>query len=126
MPRDPDLFLEDMLEAIARIREYAASLDEDSFATDQRTVDAVARNLDILGEAAKHVSEERRALCPEVQWRQIAGLRDVLIHQYFVLDIEILWDVITTKLGPLEEAVRRLLGRGKAPVAPEAPSPGES
>ena len=63
-------------------------------------------NLEIIGEAAKHVPEEVRLKIPTVEWRKVAGFRDWLAHAYFGIDLDILWDVIQNKVGPLEEAVR--------------------
>jgi len=110
MPREPRVYLEDMAKAIQTVRNYVGTLDKAAFCADDRTVDAVVRNLEILGEAAKQVPPDLRARCPEINWREFAGLRDILIHQYFHVDLDILWDVITTKLDPLEASLRRLLG----------------
>jgi uncharacterized protein with HEPN domain len=109
MSRDVSVYLEDMLEAIARVREYTVGFDQVRLAEDRRTFDAVVRNLEILGEAAKHVPDDVRALAPNVEWRRIAGLRDVLIHGYFHLAQKIIWDVVQHHLDPLEGSLRQLL-----------------
>ncbi len=72
---------------------------------DERTFDAVALNLQIIGEAVKNISDDVRVAYPQIEWRKIAGLRDFIAHAYFMLDDEIIWDVIQTKLQPLKECV---------------------
>ena len=114
MPREPRLYAEEMLEAIETIRGYVGALGKTAFCADQRTVDAVIRNLEVLGEAAKRVPADLRARAPEVRWREFASLRDVLIHQYFRVDLDILWDVVTTKLEPLAGSLQ-ILGHGFFP-----------
>ncbi len=109
MPRDSDVYLEDILTSISRIRAYSSGLDRKGFGEDQKTVDAVVRNLEIIGEAVKGLPESVRSQDPEVEWPKIAGLRDVLIHTYASVDLDIVWDVVTTKLGDLERSVRNLL-----------------
>ena len=99
--RDPRLLIEDMLTAIRKIERYAAGLDQESFRQDEKTVDAVVRNLEILGEAASQMSEEFAAEYPDVPWRQITGLRNRIVHDYFGLDLEIIWQVIRHDLMPL-------------------------
>jgi len=111
MPRDFRVYLEDILEAIARIQRYTQGLSQDAFADDQRTVDAIVRNLEVIGEAVKQLPAEVRLRAPAVEWQKIAGLRDILIHQYFGIDIEIVWDVVQTKLPDLRAAVLSILDR---------------
>lgn len=111
MPRDSSVYLEDILEAVARIQRYTQELPRDAFANDERTVDAVVRNLEVIGEAVKQLPAEVRSRAPAIEWQRIAGLRDILIHQHFGIDIEIVWDVVQTKLPDLGAAVRAILGR---------------
>ncbi|MHA1839455.1 MAG: HepT-like ribonuclease domain-containing protein [Candidatus Ranarchaeia archaeon] len=71
--------------------------------------DAVIRNLEVIGEAVKHIPKEFQNKHSTVNWRKIAGLRDILIHAYFGVDLDIVWDVIENKLDPLEDEIRKLL-----------------
>lgn len=110
MSRDHRLYLDDMIEGIGRIREYTAHMDETTFAADRKTQDAVVRNLEIIGEAAAKLPDRIRAAAPEIEWRKIVGLRNILIHDYFVINLPIIWDVVENKLDTLEQACRTLLG----------------
>jgi len=89
--RDQKVWLADIVDASERILSYVSGMDEGAFRADRRTVDAVVRNLEVIGEAVKQVSVEMRALAPEIEWRRIAGLRDILIHAYFGIDEGIVW-----------------------------------
>ena len=109
MRRDFRLYLDDILEAIHQIRTYVADQNEETFAKDRKTQDAVIRNLEIIGEAAGSLPDQVRKDQPEIDWRKITGLRNILIHEYFGINLPIVWDVIQTKLGPLETVSRRLL-----------------
>jgi uncharacterized protein with HEPN domain len=109
MPRDSRAYFDDILEAIGAIREYVAGLSREGFGRDRKTVDAVVRNLEVIGEAVKQLPVEVRSAHPEVEWQKIAGLRDVLIHAYFGVDLDIIWDVIANKLPDLESRVRRIV-----------------
>jgi uncharacterized protein with HEPN domain len=109
MPRDYRVYLEDILEAADAVREFTAGLTADDLAADRRTRDAVIRNLEVIGEACKKVPEELRSRSPDVEWRRISGLRDVLIHDYFGIDLDIVWDVVQNKLPELARHIRQML-----------------
>ena len=109
MHRDHRLYLDDILEAIGNIREYVAGMDYEAFARDKKTRDAVVRNLEIIGEAASRLPKSVRSAAPEIEWRKIVSLRNILAHQYFGLSLPIIWDVLQSKLQPLETSCRELM-----------------
>lgn len=109
MPRDPRLYLDDILDAIYQVREYTASMDYEAFSRDRKTQDAVVRNLEIIGEAAGRLPEKMKNAAGEIEWRKIAGLRNILAHEYFGVSLPVIWDVVQNKLEPLESSCRRLL-----------------
>jgi uncharacterized protein with HEPN domain len=109
MPRDYKVSLDDILEAVERIETYTAGMDKARFQADCKTVDAVVRNLEVIGEAVKNIPPQVRALSPNVPWSKIAGMRDILIHVYFNVDVEIVWDVVQTKLTDLKTVTETLL-----------------
>ncbi len=103
MPRDFEVYLEDIRQAIGKVQSYTVGLTRDMFDQDDRTIDAVIRNLQIIGEAAKMIPESVRANYPNVEWKKIAGLRDILAHQYFEVDLDIIWDILQNKLPTLAQ-----------------------
>ena len=100
--RPADLFLEDIRESISRIERYTSGLDRAGFEADEKTVDAVVRNLEIIGEAARQLPEEFTRRNPQIEWRKIAGLRNRIVHAYFGLDLEIIWQIIRSDLPTLK------------------------
>ena len=94
-------------DAIARIRSYITT--RDGFLGDVRTQDAVVRNLEVIGEAVKALSSQTRDSTPDVRWSSIAAMRDRLIHGYFSVDLDLVWDVLEHDLGALERTVTLLL-----------------
>jgi len=109
MPRDSRVYLEDILEATRKITAYTGSLSKPAFLEDEKTIDAVVRNLEVIGEAVKKLPEDLRAQHSAVEWKKIAGLRDILIHEYFGLDAEIVWDIVQNKVPALDREVRTML-----------------
>ena len=109
MSRESRIYLLDILEAIARIRQYTQGLPIATLLADSKTLDAVIRNLEVIGEAVKMLPEDIRNAAPHVEWKKVAGLRDILIHHYFGIDLEIIGDVVTRKRPVLESQVRELL-----------------
>lgn len=108
MSRDPQLRLDDILESIDWIESYISGYDYEMFASDRKTVDAVTRCLEIIGEAAKYLPDAMIERHPEVPWRAICGFRDVLAHSYFRTENSIIWDAATCGLQILKPAVRSL------------------
>ncbi|MBI3012102.1 MAG: DUF86 domain-containing protein [Elusimicrobia bacterium] len=109
MSRDTSVYLQDILEAISKIKSYVEGLSQKTVLGDNKTYDAILRNLEVIGEAAKHVPKEIKDANPAIDWRKIAGLRDIVIHEYFGLDSGIIWDIVKNKLPSLEEKIRKLL-----------------
>ena len=100
--RSVALYVQDMLDCIQKIEGYRAGVTADEFAANSLLQDAVVRRLEVIGEAAKHVPQEVRARYPDIPWRTIAGLRDVLIHEYFGVILERVWEVITIDLSAVK------------------------
>ena len=96
MSRSWQLFLRDMVEAAQKVIRYTADREAESFAADEMAYDATLRNLEILGEGAKKIPEDIRQRYPAVDWRGVAGLRDILTHAYFALENATLWKIIRT------------------------------
>ena len=113
MQRDYKAYLEDIIEAAAAAREFVTGMDKDELGKDRRTRDAVVRNLEVIGEAAKKLPAQMKRDHPEVEWKKIAELRDILVHDYFGIDMDIVWDVVQNKLPVLTEQVRRILDESK-------------
>lgn len=104
MSRDPQKRIEDILEAVEKCQRYFRALGEDP-ELEEMAADAIERNLQIIGEAANHLPAEITDAHPEIAWPQIRGFRNILVHQYFGVDIEVVRDVVETYLPPLAEAL---------------------
>lgn len=109
MSKDSKLYLDDIAEAISKVQRYMRDVSFQQFSKDDQKVDAVIRNLEVIGEAVQRIPEEMRQKHSSIEWKQIAGLRDILIHEYFGIDKEIIWDIVQNKLPSLDASIRSLL-----------------
>jgi len=109
MSRDEIMYLQDIIDSCNKVLRFTKGLSLPDLIQDEKTYDAVVRNLEIIGEAAKHISENLRTQLPNIEWRKIAGMRDMLAHDYFGIDNDILWDVVQNKIPELMETVHSFL-----------------
>lgn len=105
---DADL-LRDIVEALRRAQKYTEGQRYEGFLEDTKTQDAVVRTLEILGEATKRLSPSLRESRPEIPWKSMAGLRDKLIHDYFGVNLDIVWEIVRDQLPELAERVTEIL-----------------
>ena len=107
--RNEELYLKDILEAISHIQAYTKNISYSQFSSDQMKIDAVVRNLEIIGEAVKKLDMAYRESHPSVEWKAVAGMRDKLIHHYMGVDYHLVWDVIENQVPGLKANVETLL-----------------
>ena len=115
MKKDDSVYLQHMIDSIATIEEYLHGIDEEKFRATRLIQDGAIRQIEIIGEAVRHVSKDLRKAYPEIPWQDIAGMRDKLIHDYFGVDLEKVWLTIHEDLPPLKDKVFEILrnyGRG--------------
>lgn len=109
--REWDLRVQDILAAIATIQRHTANIAFEEFTTDGVLVQAVLYNYIIIGEAARNIPPEIQALAPEIPWRTMSDMRNVMAHEYFRVNLTIVWDGIQTDLPPLVPQLQELLNR---------------
>jgi uncharacterized protein with HEPN domain len=107
--REWRLRIEDILESISRIEQYTFRHSADSFDDDQLVIDAVVRNLEIIGEAATHIPAEVRQQHPEIPWNEMKGMRNLLAHEYFGVSTAIVWATTQDNLPPLKPLLEKIL-----------------
>jgi len=107
--RDYTLYLKDILAAIESIENFIAGMDLDTFQEDDKTTSAVMRKLEIIGEAVKRLPDEIRLKHSQVPWKEMAGMRDKLIHFYFGVDYQLVWAAVTKRLPQVKREIQKIL-----------------
>ena len=103
--------LQDILDSIAKAERYTRDMDFGTFSADEKTVDAVARNIEIIGEAVRHVPPEIQKRSPQVPWAEMRGMRNVVAHEYFELSLRILWETVRQDLQRVPPLLEEILAR---------------
>ncbi len=106
--RDWKLFVEDISECIGKIERYIENMEFNDFKNDAKTIDAVVRNLEIIGEASKNIPKNIKDRYQNVYWKGIAGLRNRIIHEYFGVDFKIIWHIIKEELPTLRKQMKQI------------------
>ena len=117
MKRDIGLFIEDILNSITNIEEFSKNLDKDKFSKNNLRQSAIIRQLEIIGEAVKNIPNSFREKYPKIAWKDIAGLRDILSHAYFGVNLDRVWKIIESDLPKLKEEIISInINRGQKPM----------
>ena len=107
--RNWQLRISDILDAIDKIARYTAEMTLTTFAADEKTVDAVLRNLEVIGEAARNLPDDFIARQPQIAWPEMRGMRNIIIHEYFGVSLPIIWQTVEQDLPPLVPLLEELL-----------------
>ncbi len=107
--REPKLYIENIFHSIQKIEDYTKNMLFVDFEEDEKTMDAVVRNLEIIGEAAKYISQDFGNEFSKIPWKEMISMRNKVSHEYFGVDSEILWETITNDLPVLKEKLKKLV-----------------
>ncbi len=107
--RDYRDYFQDILDAVNEVKEFTQGMDFEAFINDKKTINAVVRSFEVIGEASKKIPEDVRNTYPTIPWKKMAGMRDKLIHEYFGVDLEILWKTVKESIPPLKESISNII-----------------
>lgn len=107
--RDYKIYLNDILEAIKRIENSAGNVTKKVFMDDADIQDMTIRRIEMIGEAVKNLPEDLKKKYPNIEWKKIAGIRDIITHAYFKVNLEIIWDIVKNKLPNLKKEILEIL-----------------
>jgi len=107
--RDYRDYLQDILDAVNDIESFVDSMTYEEFIKDRKTLNAVVRSIEIIGESSKNIPETIKAKYKELPWKQMTGMRDKLIHAYFGVDVETLWKAVKDNIPPLKKSIQKML-----------------
>ena len=110
MEKDNKIFLEHILECVEKLERYLQGFDYEKFEQDEKTIDAVVRNVEIIGEAANNLTRDFRSKTPQIEWRKIIATRNRIIHGYASVDLEIIWNITQSDLGGLKIEIEKIWG----------------
>lgn len=111
MKKDPLMFLDHILDSINLIEVYTEGIDKETFLENRQIQDSVIRRIEIIGEAVKNLDHDFKERYPDIDWRDIAGMRDVIVHAYFGVDPQIVWKVVEKDLGPLKFRIEEIMNQ---------------
>ena len=109
--REPKLLLQDIEESITKIKSYTSEMSFEMFQNDDKTIDAVIRNFEVIGEAANRIPDEIKDRFNKVNWHRIRGFRNRIVHDYMGVDLEIIWEIIEKNLDELKEQIEEIINK---------------
>ncbi|MCK4905253.1 DUF86 domain-containing protein [bacterium] len=107
--RDYKLYIDDILESIQKIKQYTEDMTFEEFSPNNKTIDAVVRNFEIMGEASKQIPKTIKDKYKDIEWKSLIQFRNVVVHEYFGIDLKIMWDIIKNEIPPLEAKIKKVL-----------------
>jgi uncharacterized protein with HEPN domain len=113
LSKEPIIYLTHIQECISKIKQYTQGIDENEFLNNTLVQDAVIRNLEIIGEATKHLNQDFRRKYPQLAWKKVAGMRDKLIHDYIGVDLWAVWGVVDKVIPDFEKQIQTIIQKEK-------------
>ncbi len=113
MKKDNTIYIRHILESIKDMENSVKNISKENFGMEKDVRDANIRRLEVIGEATKNISDDFKKKYPKIEWKKIAGARDILIHAYFSVDIDLIWDIIKKDLPKLKEEIEKILEKEK-------------